>query len=91
MMPANAIKPPALAREALAIEDKIGTMLSCNIVVQELPGGMVEVATTIRWPRWRPSTTRACNSRRSACATCCSKSSRAFETLGMSNWNNRWQ
>jgi len=35
---------PGLAREALEIEDKIGTMLPCNVVVQELPDGTVEVA-----------------------------------------------
>ena len=35
---------PKLAYEALQLEDKIGTMLPCNVVVQELPGGRVEVA-----------------------------------------------
>jgi uncharacterized protein (DUF302 family) len=30
---------PALAREALELEDKIGTMLPCNVVVQETPQG----------------------------------------------------
>ena len=35
---------PKLAHEALALEDKIGTMLPCNVVVQELPDGTVEVA-----------------------------------------------
>ena len=35
---------PALAHEALLIEDKVGTMLPCNVVVQALPSGMVEVA-----------------------------------------------
>ena len=34
---------PQLAYEALQLEDKIGTMLPCNVVVQELEGG-VEVA-----------------------------------------------
>lgn len=34
---------PALAHEALSIEDKIGTMLPCNVIVQEVPGG-AEVA-----------------------------------------------
>ena len=33
-----------MAREALLIEDKIGTMLPCNVVVQELPDGQIEVA-----------------------------------------------
>ena len=35
---------PQLAYEALQSEDKIGTMLPCNVVVQELPDGRVEVA-----------------------------------------------
>lgn len=35
---------PALAHEALEIEDKVGTMLPCNVVVQELKPGTVEVA-----------------------------------------------
>ncbi len=35
---------PLMAREALEIEDKIGTMLPCNVVVQALPDGSVEVA-----------------------------------------------
>jgi uncharacterized protein (DUF302 family) len=35
---------PALAHEALQIEDKIGTMLPCNVVVQDLGGGKTEIA-----------------------------------------------
>jgi len=35
---------PALAHEAIKIEDKVGTMLPCNVVVQETPSGKVEVA-----------------------------------------------
>jgi uncharacterized protein (DUF302 family) len=35
---------PALAHKALQLEDKIGTMLPCNVVVQELEDGVVEVA-----------------------------------------------
>lgn len=35
---------PALAREALDLEDKVGTMLPCNVVVQDAPGGGIEVA-----------------------------------------------
>ncbi len=35
---------PKLAHEALAIEDKVGTMLPCNVVVQDIGGGKVEVA-----------------------------------------------
>lgn len=35
---------PAMAHQALQIEDKIGTMLPCNVVVQALADGRVEVA-----------------------------------------------
>ena len=35
---------PAMAHEALQIEDKVGTMLPCNVVVQERPDGRIEVA-----------------------------------------------
>lgn len=35
---------PAFAYKALQAEDKIGTMLPCNVIVQELEDGVVEVA-----------------------------------------------
>ncbi len=35
---------PALAHEALQLEDKVGTMLPCNVVVQEIESGKTEVA-----------------------------------------------
>lgn len=35
---------PALAHEALQLEDNVGTMLPCNVVVQEIQPGSVEVA-----------------------------------------------
>lgn len=35
---------PTLAHEALQIEDKVGTMLPCNVVVQDLGDGRSEVA-----------------------------------------------
>lgn len=35
---------PPFAHKALLREDKIGTMLPCNVVVQEMEGGGVEVA-----------------------------------------------
>lgn len=35
---------PPFAYQALQAEDKIGTMLPCNVIVQELSGGEVEVA-----------------------------------------------
>jgi len=35
---------PSFAHQALQIEDKIGTMLPCNVVVQEHHGGSTEVS-----------------------------------------------
>ncbi len=35
---------PTFAHQALLAEDKIGTMLPCNVIVQEIDGGKVEVA-----------------------------------------------
>lgn len=35
---------PPLAHKALVAEDKIGTMLPCNVIVQELELGTIEVA-----------------------------------------------
>ncbi len=35
---------PPFAHKALMAEDKIGTMLPCNVVVQELSSGVVEIA-----------------------------------------------
>jgi uncharacterized protein (DUF302 family) len=35
---------PKLAYRALKLEDKIGTMLPCNVIVQEHAGGGVEVS-----------------------------------------------
>ena len=34
---------PPFAYKALTAENKIGTMLPCNVIVQEIPGGRVEV------------------------------------------------
>ncbi|MBI1201926.1 MAG: DUF302 domain-containing protein [Rhodopseudomonas sp.] len=35
---------PPLAHQALTADDKIGTMLPCNVIVQDLGSGQVEVA-----------------------------------------------
>lgn len=35
---------PKLAHEALQLEDKIGTMLPCNVVVQEIDNNQTEIA-----------------------------------------------
>ena len=35
---------PGLAHEALQLEDKVGTMLPCNVVVQQQGDGQIEVA-----------------------------------------------
>lgn len=35
---------PSLAYKALQAEDKIGTMLPCNVILQELEDGAIEIA-----------------------------------------------
>ena len=35
---------PSYAYKALQAEDKIGTMLPCNVIVQEIEAGVIEVA-----------------------------------------------
>jgi uncharacterized protein (DUF302 family) len=35
---------PPFAYQALQVENKIGTMLPCNVIVQETPDGKVEIA-----------------------------------------------
>ena len=35
---------PVLAHEALQLEDKVGTMLPCNVIVQDLGAGITEIA-----------------------------------------------
>lgn len=35
---------PPYAYKALQAEDKVGTMLPCNVIVQELDNGLIEVA-----------------------------------------------
>jgi len=35
---------PTLAHEALLLEDKVGLMLPCNVIVQETADGQIEVA-----------------------------------------------
>lgn len=35
---------PHFAHQALQSEDKIGTMLPCNVIVQQLPDGKIEIA-----------------------------------------------
>ena len=35
---------PGYAFQALSIEDKVGTMLPCNVIVQELDNGEIEIA-----------------------------------------------
>ncbi len=36
---------PALAHEALTVEDKLGVMLPCNVIVRETAQGRIEVAS----------------------------------------------
>ncbi len=35
---------PGFAHKALGLEDKIGVMLPCNVIVQEKDGGVVDIA-----------------------------------------------
>ena len=35
---------PSFAHKALSVEDKLGTMLPCNVIVQDADGDGVEVA-----------------------------------------------
>lgn len=35
---------PMLAYQVLALEDKIGTMLPCNVIIQQRDGGSVEIS-----------------------------------------------
>ena len=39
---------PKLAYQALSLEDKIGTMLPCNVVVQQRDGGKVEISAVVQ-------------------------------------------
>lgn len=36
---------PSFAHQALKLEDKLGVLLPCNVIVRETPDGRVEVAT----------------------------------------------
>jgi len=36
---------PRFAHEALKLEDKLGVLLPCNVIVRETPNGQVEVAS----------------------------------------------
>jgi uncharacterized protein (DUF302 family) len=47
---------PQLAYRALKLEDKIGTMLPCNVIVQEHQGGAVEVSAVDPVPPCRQLT-----------------------------------
>jgi hypothetical protein len=41
---------PPLAHQALTADDKIGTMLPCNVIVQDLGGGQIEPPSTRKYP-----------------------------------------
>jgi uncharacterized protein (DUF302 family) len=49
---------PTLAHQALQLEDKVGTMLPCNVVVQEIGTAGWKSPRSTRWHRCRRSTTR---------------------------------
>jgi uncharacterized protein (DUF302 family) len=71
---------PALAHEALQIEDKVGTMLPCNVVVQSIGDGNTEVAA-IQSPRWRRSIIHGSSWRPSASRRSCARWWKASEPL----------
>ncbi len=61
---------PALAYEALKLDDKVGTMLPCNVIIQEIAPDQVEVAAIDPvWRQWLPSTIRRCLRRQRLLAT----------------------
>jgi uncharacterized protein (DUF302 family) len=49
---------PPLAHQALTADDKIGTMLPCNVIVQDLGGGQIKSLPSTRPYRWRRWATR---------------------------------
>jgi len=58
---------PPFAYQALQAEDKIGTMLPCNVIVQETAEGVVEMPS-IPWRPCRPSTIPRWRASASKCA-----------------------
>jgi len=36
---------PSLAHQALQAEDKVGTILPCNVILQDIDGGRIEIAS----------------------------------------------
>ena len=67
---------PKLAYEALQLENKIGTMLPCNVVVQESGPSQTEIAAMILLHPCRQSITHGSCRRRSVFKCCCGRSSR---------------
>ena len=59
---------PKLAHEALQLEDKVGTMLPCNVVVQQKASGETEVAAVDPVASMAQLTTRRCSKPRRMCA-----------------------
>ena len=57
---------PHLAWRALQAEDKIGTMLPCNVVVREAGQERLKSQQSTPSPRCRPSTMRDCGRSRPA-------------------------
>jgi uncharacterized protein (DUF302 family) len=62
---------PPLAFRALQLEDKIGTMLPCNVIVEEHNGGGIEVSAVDPVASMQITSTRSpvtlCDERRIAC------------------------
>ena len=57
---------PALAHEALLLENKVGTMLPCNVIVRDAGDGQTRLS--IPSPRCRRSTTPRLNRPHRSCA-----------------------
>ena len=48
---------PPFAHRALQVEDKIGLMLPCNVIIQEISPGRSRLPQSTRSLRWPPSRT----------------------------------
>ena len=75
---------PTLAYEALQLEDKVGTMLPCNVVVQEIGQDRTEIAAIDPSHRCKQSIIRASRNRRSAFRSCCGRSSTEYRSYARS-------
>jgi uncharacterized protein (DUF302 family) len=73
---------PAMALEALEIEDKIGTMLPCNVIVQDAGEGRIELAAIDPVASMQAVENPSLRDRPEKCGRCSRRSSSSFEDLG---------